>query len=233
MKTEYFTFCDTGKRKCNEDYVRVVEMPEQCRTLFVLCDGMGGHAMGEYASKTVGDIFADYWQNNPDVPDSDEKVSAACHLASNAFDKKSAELGRVEMGTTLVMASIESNKVTIAHIGDSRCYLLRKGKNAIHVIYQTEDHVDPKYGGERVSKCFFTNRPDVAIPDIRSFELTSGDVLFLCSDGVCKYVRPDILQARLMDERTPAQIADVIEFLCEKNSEDNYSGIVIQVKGEV
>ena len=47
MKLEYTTFSEAGTRPYNEDYIRVVEMPEQDRTLFVLCDGMGGHAHGD------------------------------------------------------------------------------------------------------------------------------------------------------------------------------------------
>ena len=58
MKIEYTTFSEAGTRPYNEDYIRVVEMPEQYRTMFVLCDGMGGHAMGDLASHTVGDVFA-------------------------------------------------------------------------------------------------------------------------------------------------------------------------------
>ena len=70
----------------------------------------------------------------------------------------------------------------------------------------------------------------MAVPDIREFEIQPGDVIFLCSDGVNKYVRPDIMKERLMDDRTPEEIADVIKFLCEKESQDNYSGIIIQIK---
>ena len=58
MKIEYTTFSEAGTRPYNEDYIRIVEIPEQDRTLFVLCDGMGGHAMGDLASHTVGDVFA-------------------------------------------------------------------------------------------------------------------------------------------------------------------------------
>ena len=167
-----------------------------------------------------------------------------CHKASVAFDRKSFDMGHVQMGTTMVMASIEGNKVTIAHIGDSRCYLLRKGFSdwekfaetadvshvESNVVYETQDHVSLQFGWETVAKCFFSYRPEVAVPDIREFEIQPGDVIFLCSDGVNKYVRPDIMKERLMDDRTPEEIADVIKFLCEKESQDNYSGIIIQIK---
>lgn len=244
MRIEYTTFSEAGARPYNEDYIRIVEMPEEHRTLFVLCDGMGGHAMGDVASRTVGDVFANYWQKKPEFKDSEKKVREACRKASVAIDRKSFDMGHVQMGTTMVMASIEDTKVTIAHTGDSRCYLLRKGftdweklaetADVSHVesdvVYHTQDHVNLQFGWETVARCFFSYRPEVAVPDIRQFELLPRDVLFLCSDGVCKYVRPGIMKARLMDDRTPEQVADVIKFLCEKDSHDNYSGIIIQIK---
>lgn len=243
MRIEYTTFSEAGTRPYNEDYIRIVEMQEEHRTLFVLCDGMGGHAMGDVASRTVGDVFANYWQKKPEFKDGEKKVREACHKASVAIDRKSFDLGHVQMGTTMVMASIEDTKVTIAHIGDSRCYLLRKGYTDWEkfaetadmasveggVVYQTEDHVNHQFGWETVAKCFFTYRPEVAQPDIREFELQPGDVLFLCSDGVCKYVQPDILKEWLMGDYSPEQIADGIKDLCKKESHDNYSGIVIQI----
>ena len=67
-----------------------------------------------------------------------------------------------------------------------------------------------QFGWETVAKCFFLYRPEVAVPDISEFEIQPGDVIFLCSDGVNKYVRPDIMKDRLLDDRTPEQIADVI-----------------------
>ena len=244
MQIEYATFSEAGPRSYNEDYVRIVEMPAQGRTLFVLCDGMGGHAMGDLASRTVGDAFADFWQENPEFKDCGVKVREACQKASEAIDRKSLDMGAVQMGTTMVMASIEGNKVTIAHTGDSRCYLLGKrdseGEKLLKttgvsdaerdVVYQSQDHVHIQYGMEMVAKCFFSNRPEVAVADVSEFKVHPGDVIFLCSDGVSKYVRPGIMKERLMDNRKPEQIADVIKFLCEKSSQDNYCGVIIQVK---
>lgn len=244
MIVEYSTFCEAGTRPYNEDYIRVVELPDQHRTLFVLCDGMGDHAMGDIASSTVGDVFANYWQKKPEFKDCEKKIREVCHKATVAIDRKSFDMGHMQMGTTMVMASIENTKITIAHVGDSRCYLLRKGysdwekfadsSDINHVdsdiVYQTQDHVNLQFGWETVAKCFFSYRPEVAVPDIREFELQQGDAIFLCSDGVNKYVRPNIMKERLMDNRSPEQIADVIKFLCEKGSQDNYSGIVVKIK---
>lgn len=96
----------------------------------------------------------------------------------------------------------------IAHAGDSRCYLLRPG-----VIYQTKDHVNHSIFGDFIYRSFFSYQREGAKVDICQFELRQGDRLFLCTDGVCQYVDPGILAERLMDDKTPKEIANVIQFL--------------------
>ena len=224
MKIEYTTFSEIGKRRANQDVCRVVEMPEQNRTLIIVCDGMGGHSMGDVAAETVCNAICEFWMNNPDIPDSGTKVTEACRVASDALYARSRVVRPIEMGTTLVMASVEGNKVTIAHCGDSRCYLLRDGE----VVHQTQDHSDPHMGSEVVTKCFFSMDSEVAVPDIAQFEVKSGDRIFLCSDGVYKSMAPQILTARLQDDKPLDEVVDVIKFLCEKYSKDNYTGILVE-----
>ena len=224
MKIEYTTFSEIGKRRANQDVCRVVEMPEQNRTLIIVCDGMGGHSMGDVAAETVCNAICEFWMNNPDIPDSGTKVTEACRVASDALYARSRVVRPIEMGTTMVMASVEGNIVTIAHCGDSRCYLLRDGG----VVHQTQDHSDPHMGSEVVTKCFFSMASEVAVPDIAQFEVKSGDRIFLCSDGVYKSMAPQILTARLQDDKPLDEVVDVIKFLCEKYSKDNYTGILVE-----
>ena len=229
MKITYATISKTGRRSNNEDAFKVIEMPEKERWMGIVCDGMGGHAMGEVASETVVREISEYWEKFSNMYDREEKVSKACKRASTAFDRRSYEL-HAQMGTTMVMASIEGNKVTIAHIGDSRCYLIRPGHydyedinntDKDHIVYQTKDHVNINYGWETVSKCFFSYHPEVAVPDIVQFEIRPGDRILLCSDGLYKCIAPNILKNRLMNDKTPEEILDVFDFLCERSGDDN------------
>jgi len=192
MKTNYITFSEAGKRRANQDVYRVIEFPEYDRVLMVVCDGMGGHAMGDVAAETVCNAICEFWKQNIQVSDSESKIIEACKVASDALYARSRVVRPIEMGTTLVFASLEGNTVTIAHCGDSRCYLLRDGE----VVYQTQDHADPHWGSEVVTRCFFSMNPEVAVPDIARFEVKSGDSIFLCSDGVYKAMAPQILTAR-------------------------------------
>ena len=226
MRIRYTTFSEAGKRRANQDVCRVVEMPERNRTLMIVCDGMGGHSMGDVAAETVCNAICEYWNSNTHTKDSETKVIEACKVASDALYKRSRVVRPIEMGTTMVMASIEDNIVTIAHCGDSRCYLLRDGE----VVYQTQDHADPHWGSEVVTRCFFSMNPEVAEPEVARFEVQPGDRIFLCSDGVYKAMAPQILTARLQDEKPLEEVVDVIKFMCEKYSTDNYTGILAIVE---
>ena len=77
----------------------------------------------------------------------------------------------------------------------------------------------------------FTCKPEAAAPDIVQFEVKPGDRILLCSDGLYKSMPPEILKERLMDDKTPEEILDVYDFLCEKNGDDNYTGILVEIEG--
>ncbi len=80
MKIHYATISETGKRRNNEDAFRTVNNDDGNRWLAVVCDGMGGHAMGEVASETVSNAIVNFRKNNTDEPDSEKKVEEACFV---------------------------------------------------------------------------------------------------------------------------------------------------------
>ena len=225
MKIHYATISETGKRRNNEDAFRIAD--DGNRWLTVVCDGMGGHAMGEVASETVSNAIVNYWKKHADEPDSEAKVNNACAHAMRALDKKSDSFNHCKMGTTMVMASIDGDIVTIAHVGDSRCYLLRPDEG---LLYQTKDHVRLDFGWEVVDRCFFSYHHEANVPDVVQLKLKAGDRILLCSDGIYKSMAPDILLARMMDEKPLADILDVYNFLCEKQGDDNYTAVLIEIK---
>ena len=227
MKIHYATISETGKRRNNEDAFRIVNGEDSNHWLAVICDGMGGHAMGEVASETVLDAIVDYWKKHTDEPDSKTKVEKTCAHAMRALDKKANSLNHCQMGTTMVMASIEGDTVTIAHIGDSRCYLQRPDEG---LLYQTKDHVRLDYGWEVIDRCFFSYHHEADVPDIVQFKLKGGDRILLCSDGLYKSMAPGILLARMMEEKPLADILEVCDFMCEKQGDDNYTAVLIEVK---
>lgn len=214
----------TGNRFKNEDTFRVVADKNNNRWFGIVCDGMGGHAMGEMASDTVASSISDYWEVHGNEPDSKEKVLAACVNASRALDERANKLNVRKMGTTMVMASIEDEILTIAYIGDSRCYVQRQSSGVLH---RTKDHTRLSFGWEVIDKCLFSFQPKLAVPDVTQIKIQSGDKILLCSDGIYKSISPDILMARMMDDKLPEEILDVFDFLCEKSGDDNYTAILI------
>lgn len=218
----YIQFSEIGPRQNNEDCCGIVESPGR-RTLFVVCDGMGGHFGGEIASHVVCDEFMAYWQVY-DEPDSHQKVINATNAASTAIDKKS---GLSEMGTTLVMASVDGNQATIAHAGDSRCYVIDIRGN---VKYRTIDHVDSNpYGHSEITRAFFTDHPESAIPDVKTIQLEPLDRILLCTDGLYNAIDDETLLHTLQCAKDVEQVAEKYRLICSEKANDNYSGIIIEI----
>lgn len=225
---KYATISKTGRRRNNEDILKIIDMPESNRFMGIVCDGMGGHGYGEVASETVCNTISDFWKKHTSTPDCDSKIKLACKKASSAIDKKANDLNHSEMGTTMVMASIENDVATIAHIGDSRCYVQRPGEG---LLYQTQDHVKLDFGWEVIAKCFFTYRSDVAVPDIQQIKLLSDDRILLCSDGLYKCVDViDNLQSLMMQDKPLEEIIHEFDHICQKYGDDNYTAILMEVE---
>lgn len=227
MKIRHTTFSEAGVRRENEDFCQVVSAPDEGRYLFVVCDGMGGHAMGEVASRVVCEAICDYWKKVSTNGDIEAVLRDAFKEASKALDAKADALNHVEMGTTMVLAAIVDNQLYIAHAGDSRAYFIRSNGE---VVYQTKDHVNHSVWGDSINRSFFSYQRDKANVEIRQFDLQAGDRIFLCTDGVPTIIVPDIITRRSKADKSPEDVADIIQFFCEKFSKDNYSGILIYNK---
>lgn len=224
MNIEYSTFNETGRRRDNQDHIQIFFDPEKSRAGFILCDGMGGHAHGGLAARIVATSIARDIKQNP--PADRTGIHAMISRASWTIDTIAEVYGGAKMGTTMVMAYIEGNEVTIMHCGDSRCYVYDADKN---IKYVTADHNAGDYMGAPITRCFFSGQPEKAEPDVKIFKLAPGDRIFLCSDGVYPCMAPDILRDRLMDDKPIDDIMDTFKFMCEKFSDDNYSGIMIKI----
>ena len=224
-KIRWASFSECGVRTNNEDYIQMVSDHDDGRYLFVCWDGMGGHSMGEVASQVVATTICEYWEQASFADGVETVLQAAFRLASEALDAKADVLHKVEMGTTMVLAAIYKDKITIAHCGDSRCYLLRPN---VGIVYRTEDHIEQSVWGDYINRSFFSYHRLNANVEIRQFDLQPGDRVLLCTDGVSSYVNPDILRDRLMDDKSVEEVTDIVKYLCEKsNTPDNYSGILV------
>lgn len=227
MKIKYAAISETGQRPNNEDAYRVTDNADEQHWMGIVCDGMGGHSKGEVASETVINVLVDYFGQHADMADSDEKVEDACGMASRELDAQSDEMGQVEMGTTMVMASIRGDKLMVAHVGDSRCYVMRPGEGR---IIQTCDHTRQSEGREYITRCFFSYRSEVCVPDMKYIKVKAGDRILICSDGLYRCMSSRTFEKQLMDDKTPEEILHTFAERCEDYANDNYTAILAFVE---
>ena len=145
---------------------------------------MGGHKKGEVASLIASEVM------NDSLADISDYVNLANKNILNYQNKHSEATG---MGTTMTIVEIDEEKVLhLAHVGDSRCYVL----NNRNLIQLTKDENVPGY--QNVLTQALGSKEKLKI-QTKDFQLTSGDVVFLCTDGVYNEIGDEYLKNKLMD----------------------------------
>lgn len=222
MKIECCTACNFGGHKCQDSIVTRC-YDNDSKGLFVVCDGMGGLRMGAEASKTVVDVFAKIWDDGHAHENVSDLLAKAVSKAKVEIDK----LTKSDSGTTMVMAAIEGDVVTIAHLGDSRAYYFSRVEG---LIYQTEDHITiGQEGWPYVSKGFFNFR-DVEQPTIKRINIKDGDRLLLCTDGLYGCYKGNALQELFAQDMSIDTMMSNIIGYCDEHSTDDTSGILIEFR---
>jgi len=174
-------------------------------------DGMGGHKKGEVASLIASEVM------NDSLADISDYVNLA---NKNILDYQNKHSEATGMGTTMTIVEIDQEKVLhLAHVGDSRCYVL----NNRNLIQLTEDENVPGY--QNVLTQALGSKEKLKI-QAKDFQLTSGDVVFLCTDGVYNEIGDEYLKNKLMDGVTAESL--IGEVLLQ-NPKDNISAIIINV----
>ena len=222
MRFTFFQESRIGKRRTNQD--RVAYSYTRDALLMVLADGMGGHLYGEVAAQISVQFIAQSFQQEarPKVTDPvlflSRVLSNAHHaILDYAFDKHLADIPR----TTIVACLIQEGVAHWAHAGDSRLYMIRKGR----LVAQTRDHsrvqlmldqglldaeaaaVHP--GRNRIFSCLGGNHPP-QIEFSRGAALANGDVIAICSDGVWGPLEPEALVKSLADGRVMESVPKVM-----------------------
>jgi protein phosphatase len=210
--------------------------------LFVVADGMGGHAAGEVASDMAVGIIADELRSVKDIDDNVvAQVTQAMKRANLAiFERTLTEVDKQGMGTTASVLLLRDGKYLIGQVGDSRVYLLREG-----VLHQlTKDH---SYVQEQVDAGFLTPEQaryhpysnvitrcvgasaDVE-PDTYTGPVKQGDVFLVASDGLTGMVDDRRLHALLKGPANAQRIVDAL--ISEANGRgglDNITAIVVKI----
>lgn len=250
------------KRDHNEDCFGIVSKIDRhnspkgkkisAKGLYILCDGMGGHAGGEIASAMTVDLLRDYFDRHWGDTLPDEQTIREGIVAANdavfKINEKNAAHGSGRMGTTLVLVLVQAQNIAVAHVGDSRCYGITPTQGLIQL---TLDHevgqqdilrgVDPDiaYGrpdAYQLTQAIGPRDRNYIAPDIRFFELQEDTLILLASDGLTdnqlleNYWMTNV--APLLSANTNLQhgVERLIDFANEYNGHDNITAIVVRIK---
>lgn len=235
---------DVGRiRQSNQDAFLV----DLNNNIFIVADGMGGHAGGEIASRLCVQEIANYLQRHegilrtagrqhPDSRLSSILVESINHASTKIYEKALEEPDLKGMGTTSTLLKISGNQAYCAHVGDSRLYLIRKG-----FIYQiTFDHSlvneQLRAGLITIEQARFHERRNVITrsvgyqetEDVDSFcfALEPGDLLLACSDGLHGKVGDEEISKYCSDLGCNS-VANLIATANENGGDDNITALVV------
>lgn len=243
----YAAKTDVGlKRTHNEDSFACYEPDDGSidskGSFFVIADGMGGHAAGEVASKLTVDLMIDVFKA--------EENNDVSFFLKNIFIRTNAEIFRKArnthklngMGTTCTAMIIKNNQAFIAHVGDSRAYIIREGK----INQLTEDHslvwemmkagiIDKDQIKQHPQRNVITRsmgfelsvETDIITPPL---ELMSGDKLILCSDGLNGMVTDEVINNVASSYKPEKACNELVKIANSNGGSDNVTLIIVKVE---
>jgi serine/threonine protein phosphatase PrpC len=247
---------DVGRvRTNNEDSFRIVEP----QNLFILSDGMGGEAHGEVASSMAVETIAKYCAGEGPKEDSGvtlhgtalENWNPQTKRLQNAVFQANFEIYKSAqehpeqrgMGATLTAAWVNGGKLSVAHVGDSRAYLLRAGG----LQQLTSDHslvaeqvrrgiITPQQAEESDMQSVLLRalgaNPEVEV-DVDEVDVMPRDLLLFCSDGLTRMVTEPEIAGTLQAETDPAAAAQkLVNLANERGGLDNVTVIVVRIQDE-
>ncbi len=241
---KFYAITDIGrKRELNEDYIYTSGQPiGALPNLFIVADGMGGHKAGDYASVHTVDRFVEVIRELGEEHGVQDAINEAVTAANAYIYQRSRENSNLSgMGTTLVLASCIGNEAIVANIGDSRLYLVNDAMTQI-----TRDHslVEEMVTLGGIDREMARNHPDKNIitravgvkekvaADFFEVDLTKGDKLLLCSDGLTNMLRDEEIYQIIQDNKELEQAAKaLVDAANENGGRDNIAVVLVEPFG--
>jgi serine/threonine protein phosphatase PrpC len=236
---------ETGSvREDNQDAIRMCDPDDALAVThghtYAIADGMGGYEHGGVASATALDLFfSAFYNSNGSKPQS--RLRQAVQQANTGVYQTAVRIGAVRMGTTLSVANLVGRQLNIAHVGDSRIYLIRNGQATcltndhtmvgelvrMHVL--SPDKVRAHNQRSILNKCLGL---DLFVqPDVTQVPAREGDVIILCSDGVWSVVEDDDFAHLATSIPDVSQLSrELVGLALERDSDDNASAIAVRVQ---
>ena len=226
-------------------------VPHTENSLFILCDGMGGHERGEVASHLVCEVMGGYLSDaeKEGSPFCEALVHKAVSKAMDALDTLDDPAEVRKMGTTMTLLKLHEGGALIAHIGDSRVYHIRpaNGRRNAKILFRTEDHslANMMLHSGRLTHQQVQNFPQRHVlvkamsaglkvhptADIhKTTDIMPGDIFFLCSDGILEELYDEDLTAILTNpDYTDEERVQIMLTFC-KDNKDNHTAWIVRVE---
>lgn len=226
-------FSQAGRGKPNQDSFLIEELGDKT-IILAIADGMGGKLGGDIASKIAMETLTrEVKQSNFSIPSLFSRVKTA-------LDNKAAQYHELhEMGTTLTVAIVQNNIVSLGHVGDTRLYHLRNSGIMARTTDQTEvqklieDGILSKqraksYNRRNILLSVLTPRQDYTLQESH-FELQSNDRLLLLTDGAYSLAsKIELRDLSLKNEEIPAYTNEIRNLIESKRIHDDYSVVTFQ-----
>lgn len=248
MEIDATGLTDVGQRReINEDYFFV----DNSRGIFIVCDGLGGHAAGEVASHKAIEFTIEYLTEHWSEVESACKTPAGYYKLTQLVEraihqtcKKIHAIAEMDpdlrgMATTLTLLLVVDGNAIVGHVGDSRLYIKRTDKVFLlttdHTLYNEmiNDYEQVDISSiKKFQHCLTRsvgNNESVAVETL-IFEARAQDVLLLCTDGLSNYFEDEELVAELLDENHVNTIANnLVQFANQCGGSDNITALVIRI----
>jgi protein phosphatase len=244
LTLDFAAATDIGCRRTNNEDSYGYDAEDH---IYVVCDGMGGNAAGEVASgmavraliETFGAMGVHAAGGDPVAPIENRLIASIFEANRVVHDAGIENPELHNMGTTLVCACLDGNRVVIGNVGDSRAYLLRNGS----CLQITQDHslldeevrsgnMTPEMAAASNLQSVITRAigvADVVEPDLFAANLQLNDLLLLASDGLTRYVRPEeIATAAANGAELTAICQALIDHAKERGGADNITCILLR-----
>jgi serine/threonine protein phosphatase Stp1 len=199
---------------------------ESC--LWIVCDGMGGHQEGNFASHLVTDIF-EHVNLTGTFENKIELISSQFYNIQKILEKKAHKLGNnAIIGTTLVLLLIENEQGVSIHSGDSRCYVYRDDKLSL----VTQDHAQniQNENGEKKALTKALSAPGTLSLEIKKFHVKEEDVYLLCSDGFYDNLSTSIIKEGMKLEVLKEGMDLMTSTILAGKADDNLTATLIKVR---
>lgn len=240
MKT--FARSDIGRiREMNQDNYYISDPNDEIK-MFIVADGMGGYKGGEVASALAIESAKSYIKNNFDETNKEKDkildlIKNAIEYANMVVYERSKEVEELNgMGTTMDVVIIQSGKVYIGHVGDSRVYRLRK--DFFRKLTTDHSYVEQLVREGNITKEEAYNHPKKNMltkalgctafvePDVMVKGFQKDDILLMCTDGLTNMVREDAI-CEIIKENPEGACETLVNKANENGGQDNITAVII------